>query len=175
MRGPEEIEVDGESRECGHPSRAPPSVPVGEPRTPVATGEDVAEIVFFKYGVAVFFGFDEMQKRNILEFVHGAGILKGARVESEWKVRNVILHMVQRLPIRAFTTTFSSTLLAHYESRAHTIIHHPRTQALPCTLARTGAIALSRRDAMRITGKRFTLRRDVVLGRDILDVPSIFW
>ncbi|KAI9512630.1 hypothetical protein F5148DRAFT_1161655 [Russula earlei] len=28
---------------------------------------------------------------------------------------------------------------------------------------------------MRLTGKLFTLRRDVVLGRNVLDVPSIFW
>jgi uncharacterized Rmd1/YagE family protein len=68
-----------------------------------------------------------------------------------------------------------STLLAHYESKAHAILQHPRTQALPRTLARTGALALSRRDAMRLTGKLFALRRDVVLGRNVLDVPGIFW
>ena len=28
---------------------------------------------------------------------------------------------------------------------------------------------------MRLTGKLFVLRRDVVLGRNVLDVPSIFW
>ena len=28
---------------------------------------------------------------------------------------------------------------------------------------------------MRLTGKLFKLRRDVVLGRNVLDVPSIFW
>ena len=46
---------------------------------------------------------------------------------------------------------------------------------MPRSLARTGALALSRREAMRLTGKLFTLRRDVVLGRNVLDVPSIFW
>jgi uncharacterized Rmd1/YagE family protein len=46
---------------------------------------------------------------------------------------------------------------------------------MPRTLARTGALALSRRDAMRLTGKLFALRRDVVLGRNVLDVPTIFW
>jgi uncharacterized Rmd1/YagE family protein len=68
-----------------------------------------------------------------------------------------------------------STLLAHYESQASAILQHPRTQALPRTLARTGKLALSRRDAMRLTGKLFALRRDVVLGRNVLDVPGIFW
>jgi len=28
---------------------------------------------------------------------------------------------------------------------------------------------------MRVTGKLFVLRRDVVLGRNVLDVPGIFW
>jgi uncharacterized Rmd1/YagE family protein len=28
---------------------------------------------------------------------------------------------------------------------------------------------------MRLTGKLFMLRRDVVLGRNVLDVPGIFW
>jgi uncharacterized Rmd1/YagE family protein len=28
---------------------------------------------------------------------------------------------------------------------------------------------------MRLTGKLFVLRRDVVLGRNVLDVPGIFW
>jgi uncharacterized Rmd1/YagE family protein len=97
-REPEEGEIEGESRERGpivdtpvlvqSPAfEAPPaSAPVNEPRTPVPTGDDVAEIVFFAYGVAVFFGFDEMQERDILEDIHGAGTVKGARAENDWEV-----------------------------------------------------------------------------------------
>jgi len=97
MREHEESEVEGESHERGFlvdtpvlvqsPGLAhPPPPPVGEPRTPVPTGDDAAEIVFFKYGVAVFFGFDEIQEHNVLEDVDGAGTLKGARAEREWEV-----------------------------------------------------------------------------------------
>jgi uncharacterized Rmd1/YagE family protein len=96
MRDLEENEVEGESHERGFgvdtplvtqsATLAPPTVSVSEPRTPVAAGDDAAEIVFFAYGVAVFFGFDEMQERDILEDVHGAGTVKGARTESEWKI-----------------------------------------------------------------------------------------
>ena len=96
MREPEESEVEGESRERGlvvetpllaqAPTLLPAPTPASEPRTPVATGDDAAEIVFFAYGVAVFFGFDEMQERDILEDVHGAGTLKAARAESEWEI-----------------------------------------------------------------------------------------
>lgn len=69
-----------------NPTLVPPTAPGSEPRTPVATGDDAAEIVLFAYGVAVFFGFDEMQERDILEDVHGAGTVKGARAESEWEI-----------------------------------------------------------------------------------------
>ncbi|KAH9962872.1 hypothetical protein BC827DRAFT_1129567 [Russula dissimulans] len=174
MREPEEGEVEGE--------------------TSAPTGDDAAEIVFFKYGVAVFFGFDEIQERNILEDVDGAGTLKGARTEREWEVEEchyaydpTIAYpriyndfFTFKSPSHLLTLSLShalaqSTLLAHYESQAYAILQHPRTQALPRTLARTGALALSRRDAMRLTGKLFTLRRDVVLGRNVLDVPGIFW
>lgn len=93
----EENEVENESREreflvdtplvaAQSPALAPPTAPVSEPRTPVAAGDDAAEIVFFAYGVAVFFGFDEMQERDILEDVHSAGTVKGAQAENEWKI-----------------------------------------------------------------------------------------
>ena len=97
-REPEDSEVDGESRDRGRSVESaaqdfaftPVSVsapPASEPRTPViAPGDDAAEIVFFTYGVAVFFGFDEMQERYILEDLHGAGTLKAPRAEGEWEV-----------------------------------------------------------------------------------------
>ncbi len=103
----EENEVEGESRERGFlvdtplitqsPTLALPTAPVGEPRTPVAIGDDAAEIVFFAYGVAVFFGFDETQERDILEDVHGAGTVKGARAESEWEIEECH-YAVSRFP-----------------------------------------------------------------------------
>ncbi len=140
---PEESETEGESRERGllvdtpvltqAPAFASPhAAPVSEPRTPVVTSDDVAEIVFFAYGVVVFFGFDEFQERTILEDVHDAGTLKGARVESEWEVEechfavskmscsrflflgaSLIHHRstILRLPIHAYITTFSVSVV----------------------------------------------------------------
>ncbi|KAI0298692.1 hypothetical protein B0F90DRAFT_1938044 [Multifurca ochricompacta] len=207
-RNPEDGEIEGGSRERGLlimetpetpvPAQdrvfAPPTAPMSEPRTSIAAGDDAAEIVFFAYGVAVFFGFEEVQERNILEDIHGAGTLKGSRVESEWEVEECHFaydptiaypriyndFFTFKSPSHLLTLSLShalaqSTLLGHYESQAHAILQHPRTQALPRTLARTGKLALSRRDAMRLTGKLFALRRDVVLGRNVLDVPGIFW
>ncbi|KAH9171352.1 DUF155-domain-containing protein [Lactarius sanguifluus] len=201
-REPDDSEVEGESRDRGRsvgsaetPVLVPPdltftpasagALPASEPRTPVlAPGDDAAEIVFFAYGVVVFFGFEEMQERHILEDVH----------EGEWEVEECHFaydptitypriyndFFTFKSPSHLLTLSLShalaqSTLLAHYESQAHAILQHPRTQALPRTLALTGKLALSRRDAMRLTGKLFALRRDVVLGRNVLDVPGIFW
>ena len=119
MREPEESEVEGESRERGllvdtpvlvqSPALEPPlaSAPMNEPRTPVATGDDAAEIVFFAYGVAVFFGFDEMQERDILEDIHGAGTVKGARAEGEWEVEECHFAVSESEP----TTLFSAYLI----------------------------------------------------------------
>ena len=113
MREPEETEVEG-SRERGplvdtpvvvpSPAFEPPhaSAPVNEPRTPVATGDDAAEIVFFAYGVAVFFGFDDMQERDILEDIHGAGAVKGARAESEWEVEECHFAVSESAPTPPF-------------------------------------------------------------------------
>jgi len=107
MRDLEESEVEGESYERGFlvdtpsitqsPTLIPPTAPVSEPMTPVAAGDDAAEIVFFAYGVVVFFGFDEMQERDILEDVHGAGTVKGVRAESEWEIEECHF-AVSRLP-----------------------------------------------------------------------------
>jgi uncharacterized Rmd1/YagE family protein len=96
VREPEDFELEAEERERGLLTETPvliqdpPFVPLpaqmSEPVTPVVAADDTAEIVFFTYGVAVFFGFDDIQEHNILEDVHGAGILKGARAEAEWEV-----------------------------------------------------------------------------------------
>ena len=68
-----------------------------------------------------------------------------------------------------------STLLAHYETHATRILSSPRTVSIPQQLASTGALMLSRKEALRLTGRLFTLRRDVNLVSNVLDVPELFW
>ena len=68
-----------------------------------------------------------------------------------------------------------STLLAHYESLAHRILSSPRTRSIPAQLAATGVLALPRKEALKLTGRLFTLRRDVNLVSNVLDVPELFW
>lgn len=68
-----------------------------------------------------------------------------------------------------------STLLARYESKTTLVLSEPRTVAIPRTLATTGELKLRRRDALRLTGRLFALRRDVNLVSNVLDVPELFW
>ncbi|KAI0052154.1 DUF155-domain-containing protein [Auriscalpium vulgare] len=168
---------------------SPPRAP-----RPVMNTDDSAEIVFFAYGVVVFFGFNEDQERSILDDIEGAGAVRRGRKEEDWEIEEchyaydpTIAYpriyndfFTFKSPSHLLTLSLShalaqSTLLAHYESLAHSLLASPRTLALPRTLARTGALALSRKEAMRLTGRLFRLRRDVVLGGNVLDVPEVFW
>jgi len=69
-----EAEPDWESRQY----RAPPQSKSPE--------EEVAEVVFFGYGVVVFFGLEEAQERGILEDIENAGILRRKIEEDDWEV-----------------------------------------------------------------------------------------
>ena len=71
---PDESDADAEGEE--EQTRAP--------RT--KKDDNVAEVIFFDYGVAVFFGLDEGQERCILEDLDHAGIVKRGFKEDDWEV-----------------------------------------------------------------------------------------
>jgi uncharacterized Rmd1/YagE family protein len=48
--------------------------------------ETVAEVVFFDYGVVVFFGLEERQERDILEDIEKAQVLKRHIAEDDWEI-----------------------------------------------------------------------------------------
>jgi len=154
----------------------------------------IAEVVFFAYGVAVFFGLDEGQERAIIEDLSNAGILKRPMREDDWEIEEC--HFAHDPTIsypRIYNDFFTfkspshllklsvahalaqSTLLAHYESVATSVLSSPSTVSIPRQLAFSGALNLKRRDAMKLTGKLFKLRRDVNLVSNVLDVPELFW
>lgn len=68
-----------------------------------------------------------------------------------------------------------STLLARYETLTHATLSAPETTSIPILLASTGALHLKRKDALKLTGRLFKLRRDVNLVSNVLDVPDLFW
>ncbi|KAH9899307.1 DUF155-domain-containing protein [Cubamyces lactineus] len=156
--------------------------------------ENFAEAIFFDYGVVVFYGFREDQELGIIEDIEEAGILQRQIPHDDWEVEachyahdpNIAFpriyndfftfkthsHLLQLSVAHALA---QSTLLAHYETLAHRILSSPRTRSIPAQLASTGVLALSRKDALKLTGRLFTLRRDVNLVSNVLDVPELFW
>ena len=87
-----ETETEAETTEMDEPSID--EAPAREGRADKARAlerervdsENVAEVVFFAYGVIVFFGLDEEQERSILEDVEGAGAIRRKLPEADWEV-----------------------------------------------------------------------------------------
>ncbi|KAI0690241.1 hypothetical protein C8T65DRAFT_588070 [Cerioporus squamosus] len=163
-------------------------------RTSAAEQQNFAEAVFFEYGVVVFFGFREDQELSLIEDVEGAGIMARPIPHDDWEVEachyahdpNIAFpriyndfftfkthsHLLQLSVAHALA---QSTLLAHYETHANRILSSPRTRSIPAQLASTGVLGISRKEALKLTGRLFTLRRDVNLVSNVLDVPELFW
>ncbi|KAL4071419.1 hypothetical protein V8B97DRAFT_2023960 [Scleroderma yunnanense] len=181
-----ECDVDVEER---HEERA--DEPAHVERMPE---EHFAEVVFFAYGVAVFYGFSEAQEQSILEDLASAGIFKRQLKEEDWEIEEChFMHDPSVACPRIYNDFFTfrspshllklsvahalaqSTLLAAYEATAQRVLSDPRTVAIPKQLAFAGALQMKRRDALRLTGRLFKLRRDVNLVSNVLDVPELFW
>lgn len=60
------------------------ALPKQDPET--ESEELIAEVVFFDYGVAVFYGFDEVQERNIIDDLANAGIFRRTIKEIDWEI-----------------------------------------------------------------------------------------
>ncbi|KAF8155760.1 hypothetical protein B0H34DRAFT_798881 [Crassisporium funariophilum] len=156
--------------------------------------EDVAEVVFFEYGVVVFFGLEERHEKDILEDIANAGIVKRKMEEEDWEIEEChFAHDPQISYPRIYNDFFTlksrshllklsiahalaqSTLLARYETNAQRVLSSPLTLSIPKQLAESGALRLRRHDALKLTGRLFKLRRDVNLVSNVLDVPELFW
>jgi uncharacterized Rmd1/YagE family protein len=62
--------------------------PAVEPnrRSPSLDPESFAEVVFFTYGVVVFFGFNEAQEHSILEDIETSEIMQKPLREDRWEI-----------------------------------------------------------------------------------------
>ncbi|KAF7977321.1 hypothetical protein HWV62_4091 [Athelia sp. TMB] len=188
-RDTQESEAEGDENGQERTQREEP------PERPQARKEDeIAEIIFFEYGVVVFFGLLEEQEREVLEDLENAGVIKRPIKEDDWEIEEC--HFAQDPNIsypRIYNDFFTfkspshllklsvahalaqSTLLAHYESSAIAVLSSPLTLSIPKQLATDGSLKLARRDALRLTGRLFKLRRDVNLVSNVLDTPELFW
>ncbi|KIM47053.1 hypothetical protein M413DRAFT_440600 [Hebeloma cylindrosporum] len=156
--------------------------------------DDVAEVVFFEYGVLVFFGLKEQQEKDIIEDIEKAGILKRKIEEEDWEIEECHFthdpHIAYPRIYNDFFTLKSrshllklsiahalaqSTLLARYETTAQRVLSSPLSLSIPKQMAISGALKLLRHDALKMTGRLFKLRRDVNLVSNVLDVPELFW
>jgi uncharacterized Rmd1/YagE family protein len=55
-------------------------------RKQAAQDDQAAEVVFFSYGVVVFFGLGEAQEKGIIEDIEKAGVLADPISERDWEV-----------------------------------------------------------------------------------------
>lgn len=80
----ESEEADADAEDNGHEQdqRETPQ----EDRSRTRKEDDVAEVVFFEYGVVVFFGLLEEQEREILEDLEKAGVIKRPIKDDDWEV-----------------------------------------------------------------------------------------
>ncbi|KAK2461287.1 hypothetical protein APHAL10511_006814 [Amanita phalloides] len=168
-----------------------------EPRVQVfRTEEDteMAEAVFFEYGVVVFFGFEERHELDIVEDLGNAGVLRRKFKKDDWEIEechfahdfNIAYpriyndfftlksrsHLLKLSIAHAFA---QSTLLAHFESISQLVLSSPQAMAIPRQLADSGGLRMRRREALKLTGRLFKLRRDVNLVSNVLDIPELFW
>lgn len=166
-----------------------------EPVAPMRSVEDdVVEVVFFEYGVVVFFGLEERFEKDIIEDVEKAGVMKRRIDEDDWKVEECHFahdpHIAYPRIYNDFFTLKSrshllklsiahalaqSTLLARYETTAQQVLSSPLTISIPKQLAKSGVLKLRRHEALKLTGRLFKLRRDVNLVSNVLDIPELFW
>ncbi|KIP12101.1 hypothetical protein PHLGIDRAFT_98440 [Phlebiopsis gigantea 11061_1 CR5-6] len=186
------------------PSSPPATGAISEPETPGVPGslrlsphlypETFAEAVFFAYGVIVFFGFNEAQERSILEDLESAEIMQKALAEERWEIEechyeykpfiaypriyNDFFTFKSHSALRTLSVAHAlaqSTLLARYETVADAILSSQQTTSIPTQLALNGTLSLSRKEALKLTGRLFKLRRDVNLVSNVLDIPDLFW
>ncbi|KAK0220204.1 DUF155-domain-containing protein, partial [Armillaria fumosa] len=196
-RGAYEVETSEAERTTTHSDteREPesPEIRLAKPATHTNV-EDVAEVVFFEYGVVVFFGLEEGQERSILEDIENAKTITRKIAEDDWEIEECHFthdpHIAYPRIYNDFFTLKSrshllklsiahalaqSTLLAHYETNAQRVLSSPSTLSIPNQLAESGALQLRRNDALKLTGRLFKLRRDINLVSNVLDVPELFW
>lgn len=181
------------------PSPHPPSfnrsqtVPVrNRRRKSHSTTNQVAEAVFFSYGVSVFFGFQPDEEKMVMEDIDAAGCWVRGADEEDWEVEE--FHYVYdgeaeypRIYNDMFTfkshshlfklslahAIAQSTKLSIYESTMQESL--ALTSSFPKELSMTGHLHLERKEALKITGRLWKLRMDVNLIGGILDTPELFW
>ena len=80
----------------------------------------IAEVVFFAYGVAVFFGLDEGQERAIIDDIGNANILKRQMREDDWEIEE--FHFAVRPPFSAALRLTLYSMIQQFHTHAYIMI-----------------------------------------------------
>ncbi|MFT5757684.1 MAG: putative Rmd1/YagE family protein [Alteromonadaceae bacterium] len=149
-------------------------------RIVVPTGE----YWLFDYGVIVFWAVEEDERQALVNRLIRKHSDKVEKIEehlrfsfsSELKISKDNIYLPDRLALTRLAISHAlaqSIKLIEYEMKAqNTITHYSK---LPEALAKTGRIALSRKEIAKIRGTLFSTKSDIILHYGLLDTPDFFW
>jgi uncharacterized Rmd1/YagE family protein len=84
----------------------------------------IADVVFFAYGVVVFFGLDEGQERAIVEDLNNANILKRPMREDDWEIEEC--HFAVRPVISTALCLTLFSMIQQFHTHAYIMISSVR-------------------------------------------------
>lgn len=134
--GEAEYAEEGEGEWHGSNERSQESKERAEDRrheqVEVKEEDRIADVVFFAYGVVVFFGLDEGQERAIIEDISNASILKRPMKEDDWEIEECHF-AVCHYPITSTTPHLTlSSMTRRFHILAYIMISSVRFQTVSC-------------------------------------------
>jgi uncharacterized Rmd1/YagE family protein len=143
------------------------------------------DIFCFGYGVTVFWGLDEREEKQFLDFIHSFEIRPvesqekevmsfSFGISSKIEEEEIILPDTELFSRLAISHGLAQSVkLATFENAIQKTIDS--TKHIPEQLASRGRIPLSKCEIRKKMGELFIERSHVNLHSDILDVPEFFW
>ncbi len=151
----------------------------------VSNDTQIANVFFFPFGTAVFWGLNEADLKKFLELTKKIQDGPLERVEKDHFVVSVgnkaqiikdeiVLPDTETLSLLAISHGIAQSVkLEAFETAVQTTYN--LSKPLPEALARHGKISLSRREIRRKMGQLFMERSSINLQWDVLDTPEFFW
>ena len=142
------------------------------------------EYWLFDYGVIVFWAVDEDERQALINRLlrHENSQLKNIEehfrftFSDDIKISKDTINVPDKNPLTRLAISHAlaqSIKLMEYELKAqNTIADYSH---LPEALAKTGKIALNRKDIAKIRGTLFSTKSDIILHYGLLDTPDFFW
>lgn len=142
-------------------------------------------IFIFKYGVMVFWGFDQNERAEIIEKVRP--MMQGTQLryaseeyslikQDDPTIKNDIIPILDGSLIEKWSYSHAlaqSVALAEFEENVSQAVESSRH--IPGRLAKNGKTSLTRKEIAKIRGYLFQVKSEINLKYDLLDVPEFFW